>query len=93
MYAIRSYYAPIDVVVVNLYPFFKEVQNDISFEEKVEFIDIGGPTMLRSASKNFKDVTVISDVNDYERVMNEINESGDVSVITSYSIHYTKLYD
>ncbi len=89
---------PIDVVVVNLYPFFKEVQNDISFEEKVEFIDIGGPTMLRSASKNFKDVTVISDVNDYERVMNEINESGDVSfetrkILAGKVFNLTSAYD
>ena len=48
--------APIDMVVGNLYPFFKEVKTDKSFEEKVEFIDIGGPTMLRSAAKNFQDV-------------------------------------
>ena len=55
----------IDLVIVNLYPFFDEVVKDISFEEKVEFIDIGGPTMLRSAAKAFKDVVVISDVADY----------------------------
>ena len=49
----------IDYVVVNLYPFFREVQTDKTFDEKIEFIDIGGPTMLRSAAKSFKDVTVI----------------------------------
>ncbi|MCL1415598.1 bifunctional phosphoribosylaminoimidazolecarboxamide formyltransferase/IMP cyclohydrolase, partial [Escherichia coli] len=49
------------------------------FEEKVEFIDIGGPTMLRAAAKNFKDVVVLSDKKDYEKVMNEIKENNCVS--------------
>ena len=69
----------IDMVIVNLYPFFEKVREDLSFEEKVEFIDIGGPTMLRAAAKNFQDVVVISDVSDYEAVMSEIKETGDVS--------------
>ena len=73
---------PIDMVIVNLYPFFEEVKTDKSFEEKVEFIDIGGPTMLRSAAKSFKDVVVISDTDDYEKVKEEINKSGDVSFET-----------
>ena len=55
----------IDMVIVNLYPFFEKVRENLSFEEKVEFIDIGGPTMLRAAAKNFQDVVVISDVADY----------------------------
>ncbi|MGL5766596.1 MAG: bifunctional phosphoribosylaminoimidazolecarboxamide formyltransferase/IMP cyclohydrolase, partial [Sarcina sp.] len=46
----------IDLVIVNLYPFFEKVKENLTFEEKIEFIDIGGPTMLRSAAKNFKDV-------------------------------------
>ena len=71
----------IDMVVVNLYPFFDEVESDKSFEEKVEFIDIGGPTMLRSAAKNFNDVTVICDPSDYGAVQNEMEE-GDVSFET-----------
>ncbi|MGG7057235.1 bifunctional phosphoribosylaminoimidazolecarboxamide formyltransferase/IMP cyclohydrolase [Clostridium nigeriense] len=70
----------IDMVIVNLYPFFQKVREDLSFDEKVEFIDIGGPTMLRAAAKNFKDVIVISDKEDYKAVMEEINENGDVSV-------------
>lgn len=70
--------APIDMVIVNLYPFFDKVKEDISFEEKVEFIDIGGPTMIRSAAKNFKDVLVITDVKDYEDIMKQIDEKGDV---------------
>ncbi|ADL51363.1 bifunctional phosphoribosylaminoimidazolecarboxamide formyltransferase/IMP cyclohydrolase [Clostridium cellulovorans] len=69
---------PIDMVIVNLYPFFEKVTADITFEEKVEFIDIGGPTMLRSAAKNFQDVIVISDTKDYAEVMSQIEEKGDV---------------
>ncbi|EOU2005189.1 bifunctional phosphoribosylaminoimidazolecarboxamide formyltransferase/IMP cyclohydrolase [Clostridium perfringens] len=69
----------IDYVVVNLYPFFEKVRENLSFEEKVEFIDIGGPTMLRAAAKNFKDVVVLSDKKDYEKVMNEIKENNCVS--------------
>ncbi len=72
----------IDMVVVNLYPFFEKVKEDLSFEEKVEFIDIGGPTMLRAAAKNFKDVVVLSNVLDYKRVINEIEENYDVSLKT-----------
>lgn len=70
---------PIDMVIVNLYPFFDEVQNDISFEEKVEFIDIGGPTMLRSAAKSFEDVIVITDVKDYAPIKEELEKSGNLS--------------
>ena len=69
----------IDYVVVNLYPFFEKVRENLSFEEKVEFIDIGGPTMLRAAAKNFRDVVVLSDKKDYEKVMNEIKENNCVS--------------
>ena len=72
----------IDYVIVNLYPFFEKVKEDLSFEEKIEFIDIGGPTMLRSAAKSFKDVVVISDVKDYELIKEEINNSDDVSYET-----------
>ena len=70
------------MVVVNLYPFFEKVKEDLSFEEKVEFIDIGGPTMLRAAAKNFKYVVVLINVLDYKRVINEIEENYDVSLKT-----------
>ncbi|WP_027632967.1 bifunctional phosphoribosylaminoimidazolecarboxamide formyltransferase/IMP cyclohydrolase [Clostridium hydrogeniformans] len=72
----------IDYVVVNLYPFFEKVKEDISFEEKIEFIDIGGPSMLRSAAKNFKDVVVLSDKKDYGKVMEEIEENNQVAYST-----------
>ena len=61
--------AAIDLVCVNLYPFFEKVQAGLSLEETVEFIDIGGPTMLRSAAKNFNDVIVLTDPADYEEAM------------------------
>lgn len=72
----------IDMVIVNLYPFFENVNREISLEEKVEFIDIGGPSMLRSAAKNFDSVTVITDVEDYEKVQQEMSESGDTTLTT-----------
>ena len=66
---------PIDLVCVNLYPFFEKVQANLSFEETIEFIDIGGPTMLRSAAKNFPDVIVITDPVDYSEVITEMKSS------------------
>lgn len=72
----------IDMVIVNLYPFFENVNKEISLDEKVEFIDIGGPSMLRSAAKNFNSVVVLTDVNDYEIIRNEMSENGDSSIET-----------
>jgi phosphoribosylaminoimidazolecarboxamide formyltransferase/IMP cyclohydrolase len=64
---------PIDMVVVNLYPFEQTVARpDCTFEEAIEQIDIGGPAMLRSAAKNFKDVAVIVDPVDYQKVLEEL---------------------
>jgi phosphoribosylaminoimidazolecarboxamide formyltransferase / IMP cyclohydrolase len=59
----------IDLVCVNLYPFFEKVQAGLSLEETIEFIDIGGPSMLRSAAKNFNDVIVLTDPSDYTEVI------------------------
>lgn len=78
----RKGIGPIDMVVVNLYPFFQKADEDLSFEEKIEFIDIGGPTMLRAAAKNFRDVIVLSDVKDYESVINQLSDNGQVDVST-----------
>jgi phosphoribosylaminoimidazolecarboxamide formyltransferase/IMP cyclohydrolase len=60
---------PIDLVCVNLYPFFEKVRAGLSLEETVEFIDIGGPAMLRSAAKNFRDVIVLTDSADYAEAL------------------------
>ncbi|WP_027382411.1 bifunctional phosphoribosylaminoimidazolecarboxamide formyltransferase/IMP cyclohydrolase [Epilithonimonas caeni] len=72
----------IDMVIVNLYPFFENVNKNISLDEKVEFIDIGGPSMLRSAAKNFNSVTVLTDVNDYQIVKIEMEQNGDTYLET-----------
>ncbi|WP_120488975.1 bifunctional phosphoribosylaminoimidazolecarboxamide formyltransferase/IMP cyclohydrolase [Bergeyella cardium] len=72
----------IDMVIVNLYPFFENATKNIDLEEKVEFIDIGGPSMLRSAAKNFKSVTVITDVADYQKVQQEIETTGNSTLET-----------
>jgi len=60
----------IDLVCVNLYPFFEKVQAKLTLEQTVEFIDIGGPTMLRSAAKNYHDVVVLTDPADYAETIN-----------------------
>jgi len=65
----------IDLVCVNLYPFFDKVQSGITDEEKIEFIDIGGPAMLRSAAKNFNDVIVLTDPADYKAVMKGLEKN------------------
>ncbi len=68
---------PIDMVVVNLYPFEETISKEgVTFEEAIENIDIGGPTMLRAASKNFEDVAVIVDPDDYKTIIDEIKASG-----------------
>lgn len=67
--------ATIDLVCVNLYPFFEKVQAGLSFDETVEFIDIGGPTMLRSAAKNHADVLVLTESADYTEVMEELTKA------------------
>ncbi|MEG0774344.1 bifunctional phosphoribosylaminoimidazolecarboxamide formyltransferase/IMP cyclohydrolase [Clostridium sp.] len=72
----------IDLVCVNLYPFFEKLGENLSFEHMIELIDIGGPTMLRSASKNFKDVVVISDSSDYGLVMDQMQNNGEVDFLT-----------
>jgi phosphoribosylaminoimidazolecarboxamide formyltransferase/IMP cyclohydrolase len=64
----------IDLVVVNLYPFEQTVTRaDAGFEKVIENIDIGGPTMLRSAAKNFQDVTVVTDPADYKTLLEEMD--------------------
>jgi len=73
---------PIDIVVVNLYPFFDKMNTGLTEAEMIEFIDIGGPSMLRSSAKNFYDVTVITEVKDYEKVQQEIEADGQTTLET-----------
>jgi phosphoribosylaminoimidazolecarboxamide formyltransferase / IMP cyclohydrolase len=75
--------SPIDLVVVNLYPFeATAAKSGLTAEELIENIDIGGPTMLRSAAKNFESVTVITDPADYGRVATELEGAKETSLAT-----------
>jgi len=78
----------IDMVVVNLYPFEQTVSKpDVRFDEAIENIDIGGPTMLRSAAKNFKDVAVIVDPSDYPAILNELKtNNGELTAETKFNL-------
>ncbi|KRL03167.1 bifunctional phosphoribosylaminoimidazolecarboxamide formyltransferase/IMP cyclohydrolase [Liquorilactobacillus capillatus] len=74
---------PIDLVCVNLYPFKETIEKpDVGLTTAIEKIDIGGPSMLRSAAKNFHDVTVVVDSADYAVVANELDEQGTTSLET-----------
>lgn len=74
---------PIDIVAVNLYPFKQTIlKPGVTFEDAIENIDIGGPTMIRAAAKNHKDVTVIVDASDYSKVIDEIKAEGKTSAKT-----------
>jgi len=77
---------PIDMIIVNLYPFEETVaKKDCKLEDAIENIDIGGPTMLRSAAKNYEDVTVIVDPADYPKIIAEMQaNNGAVSKATNF---------
>ena len=73
----------IDMVCVNLYPFRQTIAKpDVKMEDAIENIDIGGPSMLRSAAKNYRDVTVVCDPEDYNRIISEIEETGNTTAKT-----------
>jgi len=78
----------IDMVVVNLYPFEATVANpDCTLEDAIENIDIGGPAMVRSAAKNWKDVAVLTDASQYADVLNELQSTGGgVSQATQFAL-------
>lgn len=79
----------IDLVAINLYPFRQTIAKEgVTREEAIENIDIGGPTMIRAAAKNYQDVAVIVDPADYKRVTDEIKASGDVSLETKLDLCY-----
>jgi phosphoribosylaminoimidazolecarboxamide formyltransferase/IMP cyclohydrolase len=79
--------APIDLVVVNLYPFeATAAKQGLTAEELIENIDIGGPTMLRSAAKNFESVTVVTDPLDYQRVAQELEAARETSLAMRFEL-------
>ena len=78
---------PIDMVVVNLYPFRETVMKEnVTLAEAVENIDIGGPSMLRAAAKNYQDVVVITESEDYARVLEEYKTTGSISKSTRLAL-------
>jgi phosphoribosylaminoimidazolecarboxamide formyltransferase/IMP cyclohydrolase len=77
----------IDLVVVNLYPFRKTIEKEgVELPEAIENIDIGGPSMLRAAAKNYKYVTVVINPEDYPKVLAEINNNGDTTEMTRFEL-------
>lgn len=89
----------IDLVCVNLYPFKKTIANpNVELADAIENIDIGGPSMLRSAGKNFQSVTVVCDSCDYGKIIEEIKEFGDTTYETRFKLsakayRHTASYD
>ncbi len=89
----------IDFVIVNLYPFKQTVSKaSVTLEEAIENIDIGGPSMLRSAAKNYRDVVVLTDSADYQPVIDEMRETGEVSyekrmALAAKVFRHTAAYD
>jgi len=94
----RNKISPIDMVVVNLYPFVRTVAKpDVSLDEALENIDIGGPTMIRAAAKNFPSVLVVVDPQDYELVAEKLRQ-GEVSLkdrerLAQKAFQHVAMYD
>ena len=90
---------PIDLVIVNLYPFKETIKkSNVTFEEAIENIDIGGPTMLRSAAKNYTSVSVVIDPRDYSLIIEELKKEKKVNkktnlYLASKVFQYTAHYD
>ncbi|KIL47003.1 bifunctional phosphoribosylaminoimidazolecarboxamide formyltransferase/IMP cyclohydrolase [Jeotgalibacillus campisalis] len=90
---------PFDLVCVNLYPFQQTISNPaVTFEEAIENIDIGGPTMLRAAAKNHAHITVVVDALDYDTVLSQLETDGSVSMETRKKLaakvfRHTAAYD
>jgi len=89
----------IDLVIVDLYPFEKKLEEKKKLQDLIEYIDIGGPTLIRSAAKNFADVAVISNINDYSEFVKEFKKNkGSTSIkfrkfMSSKAFSLTAYYD
>ena len=96
---LKQKFPPIDLIVVNFYPFQKVVMDSKRSKDIVENIDIGGPTMVRAAAKNFKNVTIITNKSDYEPLINELKKNkGKTSIkfreyLSSKAFGLTAYYD
>ena len=83
----------IDLVIVNLYPFEKQIQKRTNFKKIIENIDIGGSTLIRAAAKNFNDVTIISDLTDYAKLAKELKINRGSTSIKFRKIMSAKAFD
>ena len=89
----------IDLVIVDLYPFEQQLENKIKFNQLIEYIDVGGPALIRAAAKNFNDVTIISSINDYEKLVKELksNKGGTSDdfrkIMAAKAFNLTSYYD
>ena len=90
---------PIDLVAVNLYPFKQTIEDQTKdLADAIENIDIGGPSMIRAAAKNYRDVTVVVDSDDYDRVLAELKTAGHTSAelradLAAKAFRHTAAYD
>ncbi len=90
---------PIDMVVVSLYPFVEKIKDNLSHDEMIEYIDIGGPSMLRAAAKNFKNVASLSQSHQYKMILEELKKNkGFISnetlkTLAEDAFYTTKEYD
>ena len=88
---------PIDLVVINFYPFEETIKTNAKLKAAIEQIDIGGPALVRAAAKNHKDVLVVVDVNDYENIINKIKNkklsNNDRLNLATKAFSYTARYD
>ena len=90
---------PFDMVVVNLYPFVEKSKEKLNWDEMIEYIDIGGPSMLRAAAKNFKNVACLSDTSQYKAVLDEMEKSNGflsqdtLKKLAQSAFYLTKEYD
>lgn len=89
---------PIDLLIVNLYPFLEAIREGLEFDRVIEQIDIGGVALIRAGAKNFRHVVVVVDPSRYKEILHEIEEKGGVSEETSFTLAteafgYTAFYD
>lgn len=89
---------PIDIVAINLYPFEKTVKSGADIDQIVENIDIGGPAMVRASAKNYRFVAIITDPSDYQKVVQELKQTGEISLSTKKylsvkAFRHTAFYD
>ena len=81
----------IDIVVVNLYPFKETIRRpEVTIDEAIENIDIGGPSMIRSAAKNYKYVSLLTNPNQYERFLDALNDNREVELKTEFAMEAFK---